>query len=73
MKKQHKPLEIDSNDSTQFLVNKAIYMKPMKYLGFKVMKTLSKPEINSNKPMLTKFYNKYRQLLIISCKEIKKR
>lgn len=67
MKKQHKPLEIDPSDSTQFLVNEAMY------LGFKVMKTLSKPEIHSNKPMLTEFYSKCRQFLIISCKEIKKR
>lgn len=55
MKKQHKPLEVDPNNSTQFLVNEAMY------LGFKVMKTLSQPEINSNKPMLTEFYIRCRQ------------
>lgn len=66
MKRQHKLLEVDPNDCTQFLVNKEMY------LGFKVMKSLSQPEIYSNTPMLTEFYIRSRQFLIVSCKEIKK-
>lgn len=43
------------------------------YLGFNVMTLVQKPEINSNKKMLIEFYNKCKQFLIVSCKQIKKR
>lgn len=67
MKKQNRPLEVDPNDSTQFLRDEAMY------LGFKVMKKMNKPEIYSNKQMLKDFFTRCRQFLIVSCNQIKKR
>lgn len=67
IKKCPDPFNCDVEDRTMFLRNEEMY------LGFNVMTLIQKPEINSNKQMLTEFYEKCRQFLIVSCKQIKKR
>lgn len=67
MKKCPDPFNCDVNYRTMFLRNDEMY------LGLNVMTLVQKPEINSNKKMLSDFYDKCRQFLIVSCEQIKKR